>query len=41
MKRRDFLLAAAMVAPAMRQAFAQQRAPQKRLAVIGLSKVEI
>jgi putative tryptophan/tyrosine transport system substrate-binding protein len=40
MKRRDFLLAAAMVAPAMRQAFAQQRAPQKRLAVIGLSKVE-
>ncbi|MBR0828505.1 ABC transporter substrate-binding protein [Bradyrhizobium manausense] len=40
MKRRDFLFAAAMLAPAMRQASAQQPAPKKRLAVIGAAKVE-
>jgi putative ABC transport system substrate-binding protein len=40
MKRREFLLAAAMLAPAMRYAMAQQPAPKKRLAVIGVTKVE-
>ena len=40
MKRRDFLLAAAMLAPAIRHASAQQPAPKKRLAVIVLNKVE-
>jgi putative ABC transport system substrate-binding protein len=40
MKRRDFLFAAAMLAPAIRHASAQQPAPKKRLAVIGLHKIE-
>lgn len=40
MKRRDFLIAAAMLAPAMRHASAQQPATKKRLAVIGYGKVE-
>ena len=40
MKRRDFLIAAAMLAPTMRHAVAQQATPRKRLAVIGFSKVE-
>jgi putative tryptophan/tyrosine transport system substrate-binding protein len=40
MKRRDFLLVAAMLAPAIRRASAQQPATQKRLAVIGYGKVE-
>ena len=40
MKRRDFLIAAAMLAPAIRHASAQQPATKKRLAVIGFGKVE-
>ena len=40
MKRREFLFAAAMLAPAIRQATAQQSTAKKRLAVIGFSKVE-
>jgi putative tryptophan/tyrosine transport system substrate-binding protein len=40
MKRREFLLAAVMLAPAMRHAMAQQATAKKRLAVIGFSKVE-
>jgi putative ABC transport system substrate-binding protein len=40
MKRRDFLFAAAMLAPAIRHASAQQHATKKRLAVIGFPKVE-
>jgi putative tryptophan/tyrosine transport system substrate-binding protein len=40
MKRRDFLLVAAMLAPATRYASAQQPAAKKRLAVIGFAKVE-
>jgi hypothetical protein len=40
MKRRDFLFVAAMLAPAIRHASAQQPAPKKRLAVIALLKVE-
>jgi putative tryptophan/tyrosine transport system substrate-binding protein len=40
MRRRDFLLAAAMLAPAMRHASAQQPAAKKRLAIIGFAKVE-
>ena len=39
MKRRDFLLAAAMLAPALRRASAQQPAPKKRVAAI-VYKVE-
>ena len=34
MKRREFLLAAAMLAPAMRYAMAQQPAPKKRIAYV-------
>src|SRR5436190_11274807 len=40
MKRRDFLFVAAMLAPAIRRASAQQPATKKRLAVIVLGKVE-
>lgn len=40
MKRRDFLFAAAMLAPAIRHASAQQPAPKKRLASIIFVKVE-
>jgi putative ABC transport system substrate-binding protein len=40
MKRRDFLFVAAMLAPAIRRASAQQPATKKRLAVIGIGKVE-
>lgn len=40
MKRRDFMIAAAMLAPAMRHASAQQPAAKKRLAVIFFGKVE-
>jgi len=40
MKRRDFLLAAAMLAPVIRHASAQQPAGKKRLAVIFFGKVE-
>jgi putative ABC transport system substrate-binding protein len=40
MKRRDFLLAAAMLAPAIRHASAQQPASKKRLATIFYGKVE-
>jgi len=40
MKRRDFLLATALLAPAIRNASAQQPAPKKRLAAIGVVKVE-
>jgi putative ABC transport system substrate-binding protein len=40
MKRRDFLFVAAMLAPAIRHASAQQPATKKRLAVIGFGKVE-
>jgi ABC-type uncharacterized transport system substrate-binding protein len=40
MKRRDFLLAAAMLAPAIRHASAQQPATRKRLAIIYFGKVE-
>ena len=40
MKRRDFLFAAAMLAPAMRRASAQQPATKKRLALIFIGKVE-
>jgi ABC-type uncharacterized transport system substrate-binding protein len=40
MKRRDFLLVATMLVPAARHASAQQSAPKKRLAVIGITKVE-
>jgi putative tryptophan/tyrosine transport system substrate-binding protein len=40
MKRRDFLFAAAVLAPAIRHASAQQPATKKRLAVIGYPKVE-
>jgi putative ABC transport system substrate-binding protein len=40
MKRRDFLFVAAMLAPAIRRASAQQPATKKRLAVIVAGKVE-
>jgi len=40
MKRRDFLLFAAMLAPAIRLASAQQPAPKKRLAIIVAGKLE-
>src|SRR5437762_12774034 len=40
MKRRDFLFAAAMLAPAMRQASAQHPATKKRLAAIVYGKIE-
>src|SRR5436190_4017987 len=40
MKRRDFLVVATMLVPAVRQAVAQQPAPKKRLAVIAFLKVE-
>ena len=40
MKRREFLLATLLSAPAMRHALAQQPAPKKRLAVIGIGKPE-
>src|SRR5258708_37174960 len=40
MKRRDFLFVAAMLAPAIRLASAQQPATKKRLAVITIGKVE-
>src|SRR5262245_3058388 len=40
MKRRDFLFAAAMLAPAIRHASAQQPAPKKRLAAIVFGKIE-
>jgi ABC-type uncharacterized transport system substrate-binding protein len=40
MKRREFLLAAVMLAPAIREVTAQQSTAKKRLAVIGFSKVE-
>ena len=40
MKRRDFLLVATMLVPAVRQAVAQQPAPKKRLAVVVFGKVE-
>ena len=40
MKRRDFLFVAAMLAPAIRHASAQQPATKKRLAVIVIGKVE-
>ena len=40
MKRRDFLFVAAMFAPAIRHASAQQPATKKRLAVIVFGKVE-
>jgi putative ABC transport system substrate-binding protein len=40
MKRRDFLFVAAMIAPAIRNASAQQPAAKKRLAVIFFGKVE-
>jgi len=40
MKRRDFLVAAAMLAPAIRPASAQQPATKKRLATIFFGKVE-
>src|ERR1700746_884671 len=40
MKRRDFLLVATMLVPAARHASAQQSVPKKRLAVIGITKVE-
>jgi len=40
MKRRDFLLVATMLVPVARHASAQQSAPKKRLAVIGITKVE-
>ena len=40
MKRRDFLFVAAMLAPAIRHASAQQPATKKRLAVIVFGKVE-
>lgn len=40
MKRRDFLFVAAMLAPAIRHASAQQPATKKRLAVIAFPKVE-
>jgi putative ABC transport system substrate-binding protein len=39
MRRRDFLLAAAMLVPTTRQAMAQQATAKKRIAVIGLGKV--
>lgn len=41
MKRRDFLFAAVMLAPAMRRAEAQQPAAKKRLATIFYDKVEV
>jgi putative ABC transport system substrate-binding protein len=40
MRRRDFLFAAAMLAPAIRRASAQQPAPKKRLAAIVFGKIE-
>jgi putative tryptophan/tyrosine transport system substrate-binding protein len=41
MKRREFLLAAAMLAPAIRHAMAQQPTPKKRIAVaLASTKVE-
>lgn len=40
MKRRDFLLATAMLAPTIRHALAQQPAPKKRLALIVFGKIE-
>ena len=40
MKRRDFLVAAAMLAPAIRHASAQQPATKKRLAAIVFGKIE-
>ena len=40
MKRRDFLFVAAMFAPAIRYASAQQPATKKRLALIASLKVE-
>ena len=40
MKRRDFLFVAAMLAPAIRHASAQQPTTKKRLAVIVIGKVE-
>src|SRR5450759_2297158 len=40
MKRRDFLFVAAMFAPAIRHASAQQPATKKRLAVIVFGKFE-
>jgi putative ABC transport system substrate-binding protein len=40
MKRRDFLFAAAILAPAIRRASAQQPATKKRLAIIVIGKIE-
>jgi putative ABC transport system substrate-binding protein len=40
MKRRDFLFAAAMLAPTIRHASAQQSVPKKRLAAIVFGKIE-